>query len=156
MAKADSRSITPPPGWRYIVLPALPPVEPPPPKPPRPRLADNVVAMFTDERAPVLNPKRRGRLPRVVTALRRWDRIHPGDYCLIWASATSSRLNHGRMVKVVGRVDAVRNTWRVQVVGGFLTTFDPDAPDDVASHSQRSTATVEADRLRRCAGPARS
>lgn len=156
MAKADSRSITPPPGWRYIVLPALPTVEPPPPKPPRPRLADNVVAMFTDERAPVLNPKRRGRFPRVVTALRRWDRLHIGDYCLIWASATSSRLNHGRMVKVLGRVDAVRNTWRVQAVGDYLTTFDPDAPDDVASHSQRSIATVDADRLRRCAMPARS
>ena len=156
MASADSRSITPPPGWRYIVLPALPTTEPPPPKPPRPRLADNVVAMFADERAPVLNPTRRGRLPGVVTALRRWDRLHPGDYCLIWASATSPRLNHGRMVKVLGRDDPVRNTWRVQAIGDYLTTFNPDTPDDVTSYVQRITVTVAADRLRRCSGPAHS
>lgn len=155
MAKADSRSITPLPGWPYVVLPALMPAVPESPKQPRARLADNVVALSAHERAPVVNHKWRGRLPRGVIALRLWDRIHVGDYCLIWARGTSPSVNHGRMVRVIG-FDMEHRKWRVQAIGAPLMTFDPDHPEDVRSHSSRTTAIVTADRLRRCAKPVRS
>jgi hypothetical protein len=154
MAKTNSRSITPLPGWRYIVLPALTPAELEPPKPTRRRLADNVVSMFTDERAPVVNQNRRGRLPRGVIALRRWERIHVGDYCVVWGSAASPSMNHGRLVRITARVDA--SLWDVEAVDGMLTTFDPAAPEDASRYLRSSTATVNADRLRRCAKPAQS
>jgi hypothetical protein len=151
-----TKGITPPPGFPFIVLPALP-VEPetPPPQIERRMLAENVVAMFAEDRAPVVNPKRRGRFPRRVFALRLWERIHVGDYCLIWACGTSPRVNHGRMVKVTG-YSSQDGKWKVQAIGGPLTTFDPDHPEDVASHSYRTTSSVATDRLRRCAKPAQA
>lgn len=155
MAKVDSRSFTPPHGWPFVVLPAkqAEPKPQAPQKPQRRRLADNVVALFHDERPPVVNPKRRGRFPRGVVSFRRWERIRVGDYCLIWASPTSPRVNHGRMVQVVYRVDALQDTWLVQAVEGLLTTFDSDSPDDVSMHRCVSAATVSGERLRRCPRP---
>jgi hypothetical protein len=150
-----TKGITPPPGFPFIVLPALP-VEPetPPPQIERRMLAENVVAMFAEDRAPVVNPKRRGRYPKGVTGLRRWDRIHPGDYCLIWATSGQT-MNHGRTVKV-HTYDETVSRWVVEAIGKPLHTYWANDPGNPAGHGLETVTTVAEIRLRRCARPAQA
>lgn len=150
MAKADSRSITPPPGWRYIVLPALPPVEAPPPKPPRPRLACNVLLMCAADTAPVVNPKRRGRLPRNVVHIRSQPRLKPGVIAELCGGAHPN--NIGKRVKVLGLASGSDLPpgvwWRIQSVSQPLVAVDTDTGSPTGKTKQELVARAE--NLRRC------
>lgn len=150
MAKADSRSITPPPGWRYIVLPALPPVDAPQPKPPRPRLADNVLLMFAADLTPVANPKRRGRLPRNVIHIRSQPRLKAGVIAELCGGAHPD--NIGKRVMVLGPSSGSDLPpglwWRIQSVSQPLVTVDVDTGSP--SGKTKMEAVTRAENLRRC------
>ena len=70
----------------------------------RRHLASNVVSLFADERPPVANPRRRGRLPRNVVRLGSRPRLVIGDLCEMCRGALPE--NHGKHVRVVGFTDA--------------------------------------------------
>lgn len=148
-------SVKPPPGFRYIVLPAEPQTEPP--KVERRRLADNVICLFNEGRHPVVNMRWRGRYPRNVIKRRYvWtaDRIHAGDFCVYWPDPDKrgSAKNEGVIVKVIER-KGYKPEWSVRAINRPLATHLADDPDNPAGHQDSWTAICQEKNLRRCQPP---
>jgi len=151
MATADSRSIAHLPGWRYIVLPAPQHDEPKPTKPERRRLADNVVALFHEDRPPVVNVRWRGRYPRVVTRLRTWSRLHAGDYCTIWGSRFAD--NNGKVVRLLEQDRRAPFKWHIKAVSDALRVCWEDEPDNAEGYDLSWQCVIDGAKLRRCMAP---
>lgn len=144
----------PPPGFRYIVLPAEPQAEPK--KVERRRLADNVICLFNDDRDPVVNIRWRGRYPRNVTKRYSWtaDRIHVGDFCVYWPDPDRRGVakNEGVIVKVIERKNH-KAEWSVRAINRPLATHYVDDPDNPEGHKESWTAICKEKNLRRCPPP---
>lgn len=87
----------------------------------RRRLAANVVCMWDDVRAPVANARRRGRLPRSVTPLRRVPRLRPGATCEVVGNLQSAG---ARVVLLCSEWDPHSPIlrWQCEVVAGTAYT----------------------------------
>lgn len=141
--------IKPPPGFPFIVLPAETPADTK--KPERSRLADNVVCMFQHDCEPITNIRWRGRYPRKVTRWRPWDRLHAGDYCMVWL--TKDKINHGCIVQLVERDKRRYDTWHVRAINQPIYTHWADDPDNPEGHKESWECQVTSAMLRRCAPP---
>lgn len=144
----------PPPGWPYVVLPA----EPVPaqhaarPKTERRRLADNVVCMFEQDRAPVENIKWRGRYPNAIARLWARYRLYPGAYCELWHP--KDKRNHGCVVQLIEIDKGAVGLWRVRAVSRPIHAHWADEPDNPEGHTQTWSCSTTASTLRRCPQPA--
>ena len=143
-------TFNPPHGFPFVILPADPIKEQ---TTKRPRLATNVVCMFMDEREPVTNGKRRGRLPGKVTRLQIWGRIRAGVYCYFWSDKPNP--NHGRVVYVLGRSTSQNyaDNWVIRSVGAPLTTWSESDTGMVSPIYTEMEANAKPHHLRRCAPP---
>lgn len=141
---------SPPPGWRFIILPPAPALEPPQQ---RRRLADNVVCMFDHDREPVVNIKKGpGRYPKGVERLRTWNRLHPGDYCILWKPARFES-NRGIIVRLVEPNHRPPYGWFVRAVSRPAKTCDSTDPDNPAGFRESWEFITDYATLRRCAPP---
>ena len=112
--------IKPPPGFPFIVLPAEPVQAVPNVQ--RRRLADNVIALWPEDRPKVENIRWRGKYPHIVTRMQSWIDAHTireGVFCVV----RYPYANHGRIVYVYGR--AHDGDWKVRTIGEPLTVFGP-------------------------------
>lgn len=83
---------------------------------PRPRLAANVVCLFAEDRPPVVNRPRRGRLPKAVAVLSAARPLRIGALCEFSAEG------HETMpVRIIERLDNGR--FRVEAVAGHEFVF---------------------------------
>ena len=117
--------------------------KPPPSRPTRRHLAQNVVCMFDDDRQPVANARRRGRLPRSVTRF-----IIPPFFAgeVVEIFYPGGNPNNGKLVKVLGYVPR-ENEFDVEALNGMIHTFD-EHHNPVGQHK---TATAPGRNLRRIA-----
>lgn len=156
MANADSRAFEPPPGWRYVVMPAAPNTHDTH-KLERRRLAENVICLHGQDREPVANVRWRGRYPRNV--VRRygwgdWGRLHPGDYCMIWNGAEGKGWrNQGRIVQLIERKRLSVDEWYVRAINQPIHTHWVGDPDNPEGHRESWECLVRGRELRRCASP---
>lgn len=101
------------------------------PNPARPRqtvskrlLAPNVVCLFDQDRAPILNAPRRGLRRGNVIALSSRPRLKPGDLAQIWSHGS----NFGKLVRLKGYTPARDMPpgvwWDVEAVYGTLNLSD--------------------------------
>lgn len=119
--------------------------------PPRRYLSLNVIAMWPEERPPVVNPARRGRYPRGVCALRSWKRLRPGVYAYLWNNCLAE--NRGLVVKLLYELKG-RNCpgfWCVQGITGQLAQMNIE--DGTAVPGLHLIGTAQDVNLRRCAAP---
>lgn len=113
--------------------------------PPRHHLAPNVIALWSEDRPPVANPPRRGRYPRGVVALRRWNRLRPGVYAYLWNNCLPE--NRGVVVQLLGEPDGC--FWNVRGITGLLA----QGHDGTAVPSLHREGWAENVNLRRCPAP---
>lgn len=109
--------------------------------PPRRYLAPNVIALWPEDRPPVVNPARRGRYPRGVEALRRWNRLRPGVYAYLWSANPTSR-NRGKVVRL--RKEYADGDWEVEAY---------DSEIYFANGECSRFAAAKPDEMRRCPAP---
>lgn len=145
--------IKPPPGFPFIVLPAEPVQATPNVQ--RRRLADNVVALWSEDRTKVENIRWRGRYPRVVRRMYPWDRLHEGDYCMLWVKRDdgSFGVNHGIVVQLIERDRKEWNNWHVKAINRPVHTYWTDDPDNPQGHKESWTCVIAPSMLRRCPAP---
>lgn len=103
---------------------------------PRRRLAQNVVCLFADERQPVANLPRRGRLPKAVAQLRAAYPLRQGALCEF--SAEDHASIPVRIIEMIGG-----GRFHVEAVAGYEFSF----PEGVRSRA----ANVICSTLRRSA-----
>lgn len=150
--------IKPPPGFPFVVLPADPVTDAP--KAERRKLAENVVCMFSEDREPIVNMRWRGRYPPNVDRRYHWgqeyDRLHSGDYCIIWPRPESRfQGNRGIVVQLIEPDQKTPRYWHVRAVSRpaqVRLTHDPDNRDGYGERWEFMTLNYE---LRRCAPPSR-
>lgn len=111
------------------------------PAPPRRRLAPNVITLFGDDRAPVLNAPRRGRLPSGITRLHpEWEsRLYVGAVCVV----RDLPLNDDVPVRIIH--DFADGTFGVEAIGPQQIVFGNGAVErraTVVSKCLVRTATV--------------
>lgn len=154
MANVDSQAFMPPPGWPFTIIPAGPaPTEPH--KPSRRRLANNVVCMFAQDKEAVTNIRWRGRYPRVVTRLRFWDRLHPGDYCIFWPVLEWRGMspNEGAVIRLIKPDESYPGWWLVKGVHRQLHTSWTDDPTNPDGYALSWETLAHETNLRRCPPP---
>lgn len=145
--------IKPPPGFPFVILPAEP--APAPPAVERRRLAENVICLRNDDRDKVTNIRWRGRYPRKVNRFRPWDRLHAGDYCMLWLRPESKdRRNHGLVVQLLERDRVSYDLWHVRAVHRPIHTHWTKDPENPEGHQESWECTANGTQLRRCAAPA--
>jgi len=114
-------------------------------------LPSNVISLFSDERAPVINVPRRGRLPHGVTNIRSRPRLMPGDVAEMCGKALPA--NHGKRVRLICRntdMEAPGEFWKVEAIDQDLTTIDMITG---AVGGAYRVSNALASNLRRCAAP---
>jgi hypothetical protein len=119
--------------------------------PPRRHLAPNVIALWPEDRPPVVNPARRGRYPRGVEALRRWNRLRPGVYAYLWNNCLPE--NRGLVVQLLGESKDHKKPgfWNVRGVTGPLAQVNLD--DGTAVPGLHLEGCAQDVNLRRCPAP---
>lgn len=93
-----------------------------PVRPERRRLANNVICLFPEDRPPVINPPRRGRLPSCVVPARRLEELRhawqqPGAVAELCGTVRSE--NKGVRVRLIGK--KADGCWLIETVRGELT-----------------------------------
>lgn len=116
--------------------------------PPRRRLAPNVVCLHPEDRASVVNARRRGRYPLGVVSIKSRPRLMPGDVCEMVGGLSGNRGKLVRIIEVCGWLeDWPSGNWiEVRAVYGDLDTFNIDSGKRTGSSS---TAMTRAENLRR-------
>lgn len=122
-----------------------------PAKAPRRYLAPNVIALWPEDRPPVVNPKVRGRYPRGVERLRTWLRLRPGVYAYLWNKCLPE--NRGVVVRLQGEAKDHKRAgfWNVRGITGPLAQVNLD--DGTVSPGLHWEGCAQDVNLRRCAAP---
>lgn len=115
---------------------------------PRRRLAPNVVCLRSEDRAPVVNPRRRGRFPLGVVSIKSRPRLMPGDVCEMVGGLPSNRGKLVRIVELRGWLeDMPCGNWiGVRAVYGDMDTYDVETGERTGASA---TAFTRAENLRR-------
>jgi len=113
-----------------------------PAKAPRRYLAPNVIALWPDDRPPVVNGRWPGRKRGVAPIWRAWlDRFRPGVYAYLWSLKPES-VNRGLVVRLLKQHDD--GDWEVEAMFGEIRLSDGRFD---------KLATARPGELRRCAAP---
>lgn len=116
---------------------------------PRRLLAPNVVCLFAQNRAPIVNAPRRGRYPKNVTPISSRPRLMPGDIAQLWGDRAG--MNFGKVVRIAEPVNDRTlpggQWWRIESLFEPLDHFDVDTRKPTGTRSWKGIA--EATRLRR-------